>query len=127
MRLHWKQVIRSDVYSFTLFQPTGLVFVCRKLAKAFHVACLVTAAKHGGGSVIGWGAISSCKLGHLVFCRRMITGNHYRSIVANHPHIKLQNLSLGECLMFQDDSTPLWIQACLHGPGDNVIHQTWCP
>ncbi|GFW85474.1 transposable element Tc1 transposase [Trichonephila clavipes] len=130
-QLQWEQVIWSDESSFTLFQTTGRVFVWQALTEAFHVDCLVPTVKHGGGSVMVWAAISSRGLGPLVVLRGMITGDHYRSILADHLHPMLQTLFPGECLVFQDDNAPVHTSRCvqtwLHEHDDEVEHLTWCP
>ncbi|GFV57348.1 transposable element Tc1 transposase [Trichonephila clavipes] len=96
-QLQREQAIRYDKSLFTLFRTTGRVFVCRTSAKSFHVDCLVPTVKHGGGSMMVWGAISSFGLRSLVVLKGMITGDHYRSILADHLHLMLQNFSLREC------------------------------
>lgn len=130
-QLQWEQVIWSDESSFTLFQTTGRVFVWRTPAEAFHVDCLVPTVKHGGGSVMVWGAISSRGLGPLVVLRGIITGDHYRSILADHLHPMLQTVFPGERPVFQDDNAPIHTSRCVqtwfHDHDDEVEHLTWCP
>ncbi|GFX29827.1 hypothetical protein TNCV_4749561 [Trichonephila clavipes] len=52
----------SDEPLLTLFQTTGRVFVWKTPAEVFHVDCLVPPVKHGEGSVMVWGLISSLRL-----------------------------------------------------------------
>ncbi|GFU85070.1 transposable element Tcb2 transposase [Trichonephila clavipes] len=67
----------------------------------------------------------------LVVLRGMITGDHYRSIFADHLHPMLQTLFPGECPVFQDDNAPFHTSRCvqtwLHEHDDEVEHLTWCP
>lgn len=127
----WEQVIWSDESSFTLFQTTGRVFVWRTPAEAFHVDCLVPTVKHGGGSVMAWGAISWRSLGPLVVLREKVRGEHYRSNLADHLHPMLQTLFPGERPLFQDDNAPVHTARCvqtwLDEHNDEVEHLTWCP
>ncbi|GFV15629.1 transposable element Tcb1 transposase [Trichonephila clavipes] len=55
---------------------------------------------------------------------------HYRSILADHLHPMLQNLSLGERPMFHEHNVPVHtsrcVQTCLHGHDDYVVHLTRC-
>ncbi|GFV76642.1 transposable element Tcb1 transposase [Trichonephila clavipes] len=76
-QLQREQAIWSDESSFSLFQTTKRVSVCRTPTDALHVDCLVPTVKHGGGSVMVWAAISPRGLGPLVVLRGMITGYHY--------------------------------------------------
>ncbi|GFV82722.1 hypothetical protein TNCV_4146901 [Trichonephila clavipes] len=69
--------IWSDESSFTLFLPTGRMFVCRTQSEAFHFDCLVPIMKHVGVSVR---VISSQGLGSFVVLRRRITNNHYLAL-----------------------------------------------
>ena len=54
-----------------------------------------------------FGAISSRRLGPLVVWSRMITDDHYRSILADHLHPMLQTLISGERPVFQDVKAPV--------------------
>ncbi|GFU92493.1 DDE_3 domain-containing protein [Trichonephila clavipes] len=69
-----------------------------------------------------WAAISSRGFG-------MITGNHYRNILADHLHP--MTLFPGERPVFQDDNapvhTPCCVQTWLQEHDDKVEHLTWCP
>ncbi|GFX78135.1 transposable element Tcb2 transposase [Trichonephila clavipes] len=77
-----------------------------------------------------WGAIFSSGLGSLVVLRGIITGDHYRSILADHLHPVHQTLFPGERHMFQDDYAPVYMSRCvqiwLHEHDDEVVHLTWC-
>ncbi|GFY35255.1 hypothetical protein TNCV_5046291 [Trichonephila clavipes] len=64
--------------------------------------------KHGGGSVMVWDAISSRRLGLLVVLGELITGDHCRSILADHLQPKIQILFPGERAVFQDDNAAIY-------------------
>jgi len=57
----WKYIIWSDVSSFT-FPTLGHIYVWTSAKEAYNLACLVPTVKHGGRSVMIWGAISSILL-----------------------------------------------------------------
>ncbi|GFW86287.1 transposable element Tcb1 transposase [Trichonephila clavipes] len=131
MAAYTNLVIWSDESSSTLSQTTRRVFVWRTPTEAFHVDCLVPTVKHGGGSMMVWAAISSRGLRSLIVLRGMITGDHYRSILADHLHPMLQTLFPGERPVFQDHNAPVHtshcVDTCLHEHDDVVEHLTWCP
>ncbi|GFW70809.1 transposable element Tcb1 transposase [Trichonephila clavipes] len=78
-----------------------------------------------------WEAIPSRGLGPLVVLRGMITGDHYRSILADHLHPMFQTIFPGEHPVFQDDNAPVHTLRCVqtrsHDHDDEVEHRTWCP
>ncbi|GFU84425.1 transposable element Tcb2 transposase [Trichonephila clavipes] len=79
-----------------------------------------------------WGGeISSRGIRSLVILRRLITDDHYGSILADPFHPTLQILFPGECPVFQDNNTPVrtfrCVQTWLHEHDDEVKHLTWCP
>ena len=77
------------------------------------------------------GPISWRGLGPLVVLREKVTGEHYRSIFADHLHPMLQTVFPGERPLFQDDNAPLhracWVQTWLDEHNDEVEHLTWYP
>jgi len=58
----WKYVIWTDESSFTLFPPSGWVYVWTSPKEACNPECLVPTVKHGARSVMMWAAISSILL-----------------------------------------------------------------
>lgn len=81
--------------------------------EAFHVDWLVPTMKHGGGSVMVWGAISSHGLGLLIVLR----GNIHRQPLSKHSHRSpspmLQTLFPQEHHVFQDDNAPVHTSCCV--------------
>ncbi|GFU29010.1 hypothetical protein TNCV_471251 [Trichonephila clavipes] len=63
-----------------------------------------------------WDTISSRGLDPLIVLRGMITGDHYRRIIADHLPFMLQTFFLGERPVFQDDNA--------HVPSRRCV-QTW--
>ncbi|GBM10607.1 Transposable element Tcb1 transposase [Araneus ventricosus] len=127
----WQQVIWSDESSFTLFQTTGRVYVWRTPKEAFNPECLLPNVKHGGGSIMVWGAISWRGLGPLVILHGRIKSNHYLSILGDHVHPFVQTVFPGERPLFQDDNAPIHTARCVQEwfeeHDDAVDHLAWPP
>ncbi|GFV83049.1 transposable element Tc1 transposase [Trichonephila clavipes] len=94
----WQQVIWSYKSTFTLFQTTGRVYVWRTPKEAFAPECIVPTVKHGGGSLMVWGAISWRGLGPLVTLHGKVKTAHYVNILRD------QTSFPGECPLYQDDN-----------------------
>lgn len=77
----WNQVVWSDESSFTLFPTTGRVYVWRTPGEAYNPGCLLPTVRHGGGSVMVWGAISMHSLGPLVAMKGKIKAKDYQEIL----------------------------------------------
>jgi hypothetical protein len=59
-------MICLDESSFTLFTASGRVYIWRTLKEANDPECLVPTAKHEGGSVMVWAAISWYSVGSII-------------------------------------------------------------
>ncbi|GFU74380.1 transposable element Tcb1 transposase [Trichonephila clavipes] len=103
----WQQVIWSDESTFTLFQTTGRVYVWRTPKEAFALECIVLTVKHGGGSLMVWGAISWRGLGPLVTLHGKVKAAHYVNILGDQVHPFVQTSFPGECPLYQDDNAPI--------------------
>lgn len=77
----WRQVVRSDESSFTLFPTTGRVYVWRSPEEAYKKECLLPTVKHGGGSVMVWGAISWHALGPIMSLMGKVKAPDYNLIL----------------------------------------------
>ncbi|KAL9698867.1 hypothetical protein quinque_002308 [Culex quinquefasciatus] len=77
----WKKVVYSDESTFTLFPTTGRVYVWRK--EAYDLDCLKPTVKHGGGSVMVWGAISWYGVGPITAVKGTMKADHYREVLEN--------------------------------------------
>ncbi|GFW62472.1 transposable element Tcb1 transposase [Trichonephila clavipes] len=100
----WQQVIWSYKSTFTLFQTTGRVYVWRTPKEAFAPECIVPTVKHGGGSLMVWGAISWRGLGPLVTLHGKVKAAHYVNILRDQVHPFVQTSFPGECPLYQDDN-----------------------
>ncbi|GFX77101.1 transposable element Tcb1 transposase [Trichonephila clavipes] len=127
----WQQVIWSDESTFTLFQTTGRVYVWRTPKEAFAPECIVPTVKHGGGSLMVWGAISWCGLGPLVTLHGKVKAAHYVHILGDLVHPFVQTSFSGECPLYQDDNAPIHtakiVQEWLAEHEGEVGHLDWPP
>ncbi|GFV62974.1 transposable element Tcb1 transposase [Trichonephila clavipes] len=84
---------------------TGRLFIWQTSAEAFHVDLMVPTVKHGGGSMMVWGAIFSRGLGPLFVLKR----DYHRRPLSKHSrrsslHSILQTLFPAECPVFLNDN-----------------------
>ncbi|GFW58193.1 transposable element Tcb1 transposase [Trichonephila clavipes] len=103
----WQQVIWLDESAFTLFQTTGRVYVWRTPKEAFAPECIVPTVKHGGGSLMVWGAISWRGLGPLVTLHGKVKAAHYVNILGDQVNPFVQTSFPGECPLYQEDNAPI--------------------
>ncbi|GFX10546.1 transposable element Tcb1 transposase [Trichonephila clavipes] len=127
----WQQVIWSDESTFTLFQTTGRVYVWRTPKEAFAPECIVMTFKHGGGSLMVWGAISWRDLGLLVTLHGKVKAAHYVNILGDQVHPFVQTSFPGECPLYQDDNAPIHtakiVQEWFAEDEGEVGHLDWPP
>lgn len=79
----WKKVVYSDESTFTLFSTTGRVYVWRTPDETYDLDCLKPTVKHGGGSVMVWGAISWHGVGPIIAVKGTMKAEHYLSVLEN--------------------------------------------
>lgn len=103
----WKHVIWSDESAFTLFPTTGRVYVWRTPREAYNPDCLVPSVKHGGGSIMVWGAVSWFSVCPIVTLQGRITSREYENILADKVLPMSQTLFPGNDCIFQDDNAPI--------------------
>ena len=104
----WKHVIWSVGSSFSLFQTSGPVYICRNPKLACTPECLVSTLKYGGGSVKIWATTSWYFGGHIITMNGRITDRKYVDILGNQVHHKVQALFPNNYAIFQDDNSPIY-------------------
>ncbi|GFU20137.1 transposable element Tcb1 transposase [Trichonephila clavipes] len=75
--------------------------------EAFAPECVVPTVKHGGGSLMVWGAIYWRGVGPLVTLHGKVKAAHYVNILGDQVHPFVQTLFPGECPLYQDDNAPI--------------------
>ncbi|GFX15824.1 transposable element Tcb2 transposase [Trichonephila clavipes] len=75
--------------------------------EAFAPECVVPTVKHGGGSLMVWGAIYWRGVGPLVTLHDKVKAAHYVNILGDQVHPFVQTLFPGECPLYQDDNAPI--------------------
>ena len=61
----WGKIILSDESKFNLYKNDGCTYVRRNSSEALNPCCIQQIVKHGGGSVMVWGAFTFLKLSTL--------------------------------------------------------------
>ena len=131
----WNTAIFSDESRFVLFSHSGRVWVWRLCNQEFDIKRLQPAVKHGGYSVVIWGAIWSDGHSELVECQSNITSVKYFSILqeGQRPIFSRGRMIKHESLFMEDGApsdTSKIAQGWLHQNGiktlcGQVNHQIW--
>ena len=100
----WDKILWSDETKINIFGSDGEQKVWRRNGEAYAEGCTIPTVKHGGGSVMVWGAMSSQGVSNLHFIDRIMTADTYCKILDEHmlPTLK----SLGRGALFQHDNDP---------------------
>ena len=86
----------SDETKVNLFGSDGLQNVWRRPGEEYREKCLVPTAKHGGGSVMVWGCMSSHGVGELHFIEGIINADMYCKILYTKMIPSLKRLADGQ-------------------------------
>jgi hypothetical protein len=97
----WKYVIWSDESSFTLLPVSGRIDVGKTLKEPHDPECLVPTAKHGGGCIMIWAAISWYSAGLRITLNGRITASNYADTLRNQVHPMFQILFLRMMYVFK--------------------------
>ena len=77
----WKKVLWSDETKIELFGHHGKSYVWLKPNTSHHPENTIPTVKHGGGSIMLWGCLSSAGTGKLVRFERTMDGAKCREII----------------------------------------------
>lgn len=107
---HWTQemlnrVLYTDESKFELFGSKNRQYVRRRVGEAYHLDCLHPTIKHGGGSVLVWGCISSSGVGDLIRIDGKLTGERYVKILRRNAIPSGMRL-IGNNFILQQDNDP---------------------
>ena len=99
----WNKVLWSDETKINRFGSDGIQWVWRRPGDE-NEKCMVPTVKHGGGSVLLWGCMSSAGVGELHFIDGIMDSNMYCHILKEKMLPSLH--ALGRGAIFQQDNDP---------------------
>lgn len=102
----WKLVLFTDESKYNVFGYDGKAKVWRKPNTALQPKNIVSTVKHGGGSVMVWGAIAASGVGNLVFVEGNMDRLQYKRILEHNLQPSVDKLNLGASWIFQQDNDP---------------------
>ena len=97
----------SDESSFQLFATPANVRVRRRPGEEWNKDCIVPTVKHGSGSVMVWGCMSSSEVGRLTVCDGTINSEKYQVILRDTMLPAAREMFRnGQNYTFQQDNAP---------------------
>lgn len=102
----WKTVVFTDESKFNVFGSDGRGKVWRKKNTEMNPENLTPTVKHGGGSVMVWGAMAAAGVGNLVFIPGTMDRFGYLKILQGNLLESVRKLGLGGNFVFQHDNDP---------------------
>ena len=102
----WNKVLWTDETKINLFGSDGKQKVWRKPGQALKSCNLLPTVKHGGGSVMAWGAMSAAGVGNLEFIDTKMNADYYIGILERNIKQSATNLGLGRRFVMQQDNDP---------------------
>lgn len=102
----WESVLFTDETKVNIFGNDGRGKVWRKKNSALDVKNLIPTVKHGGGSVMVWGAMAASGVGRLVFIEGRMDQRQYKQILEGNLKASVDALGLGRRWIFQQDNDP---------------------
>lgn len=137
----WDRMIYTDESKFNIFQSDGRSYVWRKKNTELEKENLRPTVKHGGGSVLVWGCMSSAGVGSLDFIDGIMDHQQYIDILKRNLLPSAQKLGIRNNFIFMQDNDPkhtafntkLWIlynipsyfQTPPQSPDINPIEHLW--
>lgn len=101
----WKSVLWSDESKFSLFGSDGMAYVRRPKCSRYLQKYQLPTVKHGGGSVMVWGAFSAKGVSPLHRIEGIMDRHKYIGILQNVMH-PFARVSIGRGFIFQQDNDP---------------------
>ncbi len=78
---YWNHVLWSDESKVNLFDSDGVQHVWRHPAEEYQENCALPTVKHGGGSIMVWGCMTTAGTGELQFIGGNMDSNMYCDIL----------------------------------------------
>ena len=101
----WRNVLWTDESKFELFGNKRNIYVRREKHERYHKNCIVPTMKHGGGSVMIWGGMSSSGVVPLYRINGIMNKEKYHSMLV-HQVIPGGLKLLGHGFTLQQDNDP---------------------
>ncbi len=89
---YWNHVLWSDESKVNLFGSDGVQHVWRRPGEEYQENCALPTVKHGGGSIMVWGCMSTAGTGELRFIEGNMDSNMYCDIPKQKMMPSLQKL-----------------------------------
>lgn len=102
----WDDVLYSDETKINRFSSDGRLKVWRKPKTSLSPEHTVPTIKHGGGSLMVWGCMSSKGVGKLVFIEGIMDKIYYKRILSENLAESAEILGLSKDFIFQQDNDP---------------------
>lgn len=102
----WNRTIFTDESKFEIFGGGRKQKIWRLKNEEMHPKNLLPTVKHGGGSVMVWGCMSSSGVGNLVFIESIMRKEDYLRILKKNLKPSVNKLGLDSSWIFQQDNDP---------------------
>lgn len=96
-------IIFSDECKFNIFTSDGIKHVRYLPGERYKFENTVGTVKHGGGSIMFWGCISSKGVGRLVEIESTMTAGVYKQILAQNLNVSAREMGLDEYIFMHDN------------------------
>ncbi len=89
---YWNHVLWSDESKVNLFDSDGVQHVWQRPGEEYQENCALPTVKHGGGSIMVWGCMTTAGTGELRFIEGNMDSNMYCDILKQKMMPSLQKL-----------------------------------
>ncbi len=123
---YWNHVLWSDESKVNLFDSDGVQHVWRCPGEEYQENCALTTVKHGGGSIMVWGCMTTAGTGELRFIEGNMDSNMYCDILKQKMMPSLQKLFSN--ITTTPNTLPRWQLPCCwrwRWWSGQVCLQTW--
>ncbi len=122
---YWNHVLYSEESKLNLFDSDGVQHVWRRPGEEYQENCALLTVKHGGGSIMVWGCMTTAGTGELPFIEGNTDSNIYCDILKQKMIPSLQKLFFN---ITTQNTPPRWQLPCCwrwRWWSGQVCLQTW--
>lgn len=105
-KAQWDRVLWSDESPYQTFMPQKKAFVRRRPGERYHPDCILPTVKHGGGTAMVWGCMSSAGVGCIQRADGKINSECYTTILQESMLPSAHAVFGGRDWTFQQDNAP---------------------